>query len=70
MIVNDINKLKVSDILKLKMITIFIIKIILNLFIFLTEIIILLEFSKKIGVKHLFGGTGEIVSVFLLNKFI
>jgi hypothetical protein len=32
--------------------------------------IILLEFSKEIGVKLLFGGTGAIVSVFLLNKFI
>ena len=39
MIVNDINKLKVGDVLKLKIITIFLTKLILNLFLFLTEII-------------------------------
>lgn len=51
MIVNDINKLKVGDVLKLKIITIFLTKLILNLFLFLIEIIILLKFSKEIVVE-------------------
>ena len=70
MIVNDINKLKVGDVLKLKIITIFLTKLILNLFLFLKEIIILLEFIKEIVVELLFGSTGTIASVFLLNKLI
>jgi hypothetical protein len=70
MIVNDINKLKVGDVLKLKIIIIFLTKLILNLFLFFTEIIILLEFSKEIVVELLFGSSGAIASVFLLNKLI
>lgn len=70
MIVNDINKLKVGDVLKLKIITIFLTKLILNLFLFLTEIIMLLEFSKEIVMELLFVSIGAIASVFLLNKLI
>ena len=70
MIVNAINKLKVGDVLKLKIITIFLTKLILNLFLFLTEIIMLLEFSKEIVMELLFGSIGAIASVFLLNKLI
>lgn len=70
MIVNDINKLKVGDVLKLKIIIIFLTKLILNLFLFLTEIIMLLEFSKEIVMELLFGSIGAIASVFLLNKLI
>ena len=70
MIVNAINKLKVGDVLKLKIITIFLTKLILNLFLFLTEIIMLLEFSKEIVMELLFGSIGAIASVFLLNTLI
>lgn len=70
MIVNAINKLKVGDVLKLKIITIFLTKLILNLFLFLTEIIMLLEFSKEIVMELLFVSIGAIASVFLLNKLI
>ena len=70
MIVNDINKLKVGDVLKLKIITIFLTKLILNLFLFFTEIIMLLEFSKEIVMELLFVSIGAIASVFLLNTLI
>ena len=70
MIVNAINKLKVGDVLKLKIITIFLTKLILNLFLFLTEIIMWLEFSKEIVMELLFVSIGAIASVFLLNKLI
>ena len=70
MIVNAINKLKVGDVLKLKIITIFLTKLILNLFLFLTEIIMLLEFSKEIVMELLFVSIGAIASVFLLNTLI
>ena len=70
MIVNAINKLKVGDVLKLKIITIFLTKLILNLFLFLTEIIMLLEFSKEIVMELLFVSIGAIASVFILNKLI